>query len=240
MSDKFNISDDSSGPFFIRKFGRNDDIDTGSAPEDIWDFGGLYPFPVAAAATTILSDNAADTGAGTGLQQARVFGLDTNFLEIQEDITLNGVTPVALANQYLRVYRVFGIAFGSGETNAGNIDVLHAPTVLARIIPGRGQTLMAIYTVPADWPQVTVKDAFATIGKQAASFAEIILFTRDFSSGGWRDRLTVDIHSQGSSFVGGGEAQPITIDPRTDIRFTAQSVSAVNTGISASFILSNR
>lgn len=234
-----NRSDGSVGEFFIRKFGRNDDVDTGSAPEDIWDFGGLYPFPTAAAATTIVSDNAADTGAGTGLQQARVFGLDANFLEVQEDVTLNGVAPVALANQYLRVHRVFGIAFGTGETNAGNIDVQHGATVLARVIPGRGQTLMAIFTTPANWPTVTVKEAFTTIGRQASGFGELILFTRDFGSGGWRDRITVDIHSQGSSFLAGNGPR-IAIDPQTDIRWTAQSVSAVNTGISASFTLSDR
>lgn len=234
-----NRSDGSVGEFFIRKFGRNDDVDTGSAPEDIWDFGGLYPFPAAAAATTIVSDNAADAGAGTGLQQARVFGLDANYLEIQEDVTLNGIVPVALANQYLRVHRVFGISFGTGGTNAGNVDVLHAPTVLARIIPGRGQTLMAIFTTPANWPTVTVKEAFTTIGRQASGFGELILFTRDFGSGGWRDRVTVDVHSQGSSFLSGNGPR-IAIEPRTDVRWTAQSVSAVNTGISASFTLSDR
>ena len=234
-----NRSDGSAGEFFIRKFGRNDDVDSGTAPEDIWDFGGLYPFPAAAAATTIVSDNAADAAAGTGVQTARVFGLDTNFLEVQEDVTLNGVASVALANQYLRVHRVFGLTFGTGGTNAGNIDVQHGATVLARIIPGRGQTLMAIFTTPANWPTVTIKEAFTTIGRQASGFGELIIFTRDFGSGGWRDRVTVDVHSQGSSFLSGNGPR-IAIEPRTDIRWTAQSVSANNTGISASFTLSDR
>lgn len=237
-----NISDGGAGDFFIRKFGRNDDLDSGTVPEDIWDFGGLYPFPSAVAATTIASDQAADTGAGTGMQQAQVIGLDTNYLLASEDATLNGLTPVALSTQFLRVHRVFGTAFGSGGTNAGNVDVLHGATVLARIIPARGQTLMCIFTTPADWPTVRVVGGYASIGRQAAAFAEVIMFTRDFGSGGWRDRLTVDIHSQGFDFISGQDDRvtEVTIDPRTDIRLTGQSVSANNTGISAAFVLSNK
>jgi len=239
MSDRINILDGGAGSFFIRKFGRNDDIDTG--PEDIWDGGGLYSWPTAAAATTIVSSSVNDAAAGTGIRTARVFGLDTNFLEIQEDVTLNGTTPVALSNQYLRVYRAYGLTFGSLETNDGNIDVLHGATVLARISAQRGQTLMALYTIPADWPPVSIISATATIGKQAASFGEVILFTRDFGSGGWRDRLTVDINSQGSSFIGGqAQVGSINIEPKTDIRLTAQTVSAVNTGISGLFTISDQ
>lgn len=239
MSDRYNILDGGVSNFFIRKFGRNDDVDTG--PEDIWDGGGLYPWPTSAQATTIASANAADTAAGTGMRTARVFGLDTDYLEVQEDVTLNGLTPVALSNQYLRVYRAYGLTWGSGETNAGNIDIQHGATVIARISAGRGQTLMAIYTIPANWPTVSLVSASATIGKQAASFGEIIVFTRDFNSGGWRDRLTVDINSQGSSFIGGiTQIGSFSLEPKTDIRMTAQSVSAANTGVSGLFTISDQ
>lgn len=239
MSGNPNRSDRSKGQYFIRKFGRNEDIDTGTS-EDVWDFGGLYPFPTAAAATTIVSDNAADTGAGTGMQQARVFGLDSNFLEIQEDVTLNGLTPVALSNQYLRVFRIFGLVWGSSGLNQGNVDVLHSPTVLARVTVNRGQTLMAVYTTPADWPTVIVKDLFITIGKQAAVFGEVIFFIRDFGTGGWRGGTTIDLHSQGSSFTPFRFFGDIEIAPKTDIRLTVQSVSANNTAISGGFTLSDR
>lgn len=45
------------------KYRENTNIDTGSVPEDVWEGGGLYPFPSAAETTTIVSDNDED-GAG--------------------------------------------------------------------------------------------------------------------------------------------------------------------------------
>lgn len=254
MADNFNVLDQQAAisPFqtvksagivqgtnFIRKFGRNPDVDSGTTPEDVWDFGGLYPFPAAAAATTIVSSSANDAAAGTGMRTARVFGLDSSYNEIQEDVTLNGLTPVALVNSYLRVHRVFGLTFGSTGSNEGDVDTLHGATVLARITLGQGQTLMAIFTTPVTWSDVDVISSFVTIGRQAAAFAECAIFTRDFGSGGWRNRLTVDVHSQGFSFQGDGKVDRITISPRTDIRCTVNSVSANNTAISAAFVLSN-
>ena len=223
---------------FIRKFGRNPDVDTGTTPEDVWDFGGLYPFPAAALATTIVSGSVNDAAAGTGMRTARVFGLDSSYNEIQEDVTLNGTTPVALVNSYLRVHRVFGLTFGSTGSNEGDVDVLHGATVLARITTGFGQTLMAIFTTPVTWNDVDVISSFVTIGRQAAAFAEAVLFTRDFGSDGWRARLVVDVHSQGFSFLSDGKIDRVTISPRTDVRWTINSVSANNTAISAGFVLS--
>jgi hypothetical protein len=52
-----------------KKFGRNEDIDTDSEPEDIWHGGGPYtgqPTSGSAETVTVVSDNANDTAGGTG------------------------------------------------------------------------------------------------------------------------------------------------------------------------------
>lgn len=132
----------------VSKFGENPDIDTGTVPEDVWDVGGLYPFPSSALETTIVSTSADDTSTGTGARTVTVFGLSDDFSLLQETITLNGTTPITLSDNYYRVYRVKVVTVGSNASNVGDIDVKHGSTVLARILAGENQTLMAIFTIP--------------------------------------------------------------------------------------------
>jgi hypothetical protein len=132
----------------VHKFGYNADVDTTTDPEDVWDAGGLYAFPSAAAETSIVSSAGADDLASTGARTVRVEGLDANYQVITEDVEMDGATPVVLSAEFLRVYRAQVLTAGSGGINAGAIDVKHGATVLARIGIGNGQTLMAIYTVP--------------------------------------------------------------------------------------------
>ncbi len=125
-----------------------------SAFWDIWDAATaavIYPFPTAAAETSIVSSDVDDDGdpVDAGARTVLVEGLDADFLRITETVTMNGQTPVVLANEFLRVYRATVQAVGATGVNEGNIDVLHGATVLARIAIGFGQTQMAIYTVPA-------------------------------------------------------------------------------------------
>ena len=51
----------------VTRFGRNDDIDTGSVPEDLWNGPtALYVVPTAARVYAIVSTSTDDTDAGTG------------------------------------------------------------------------------------------------------------------------------------------------------------------------------
>jgi hypothetical protein len=105
--------------------------------------------PAAAAATTIVSDAAADDAGGTGARTIAVLGLDANFDYVSETVTMDGITPVACSIQFLRVIRMYVVTAGSGEVNAGNIDAKHGATVLCRIDAGEGQTLHCAVMVPS-------------------------------------------------------------------------------------------
>ena len=133
----------------INKFGHNDSVViTG---EDIWSGGGTYGFyPSSAQSMEIVSDNVNDTSAGTGARTVQVFGLDSNWDEIDETVTLNGTTAVSLVNNYIRVYRSIVLTAGSNETNLGNISVQISGggTVGAYIAADDGQTQQAVYTIP--------------------------------------------------------------------------------------------
>lgn len=222
----------------IAKFGNTPDIDTGSIPEDVWDIGGLYPWPTSALETTVVSDSANDNAAGTGAQSVSVQGLDANWNFIRQEIALNGLTPVTLPTNLIRCFRANIEDAGSGGINAGNIQILHAPTAIAQITVGQGQTLMAIYTVPLNYGTMRLSRWWGSIGKQAAAFGEIDIFFRFFGKG-WRSFKHMDLHSQGSSQFEHNFSLGVDIlaPPRTDIRLTITEMSANNTDVSAGFDL---
>ena len=224
---------------YVNKFGTNTDVD---AAEDIWDGGGTYAWPSAAAATTIVSSSTDDDGdpAGTGAQTVKVYGLDSNWLMISETVTMNGTGAVTLENQYLRVFRAHTVAVGSGAVNAGNIQVKHGATVLAQITAGKGQTLMALYTIPADFAQAEIRKWYASIAVKISTGAEMELMTRTDGEG-WRVREVFGITEANPGLWEpgtAGEGEPvrgIIVPPKTDVRVRAASVAAVNTVIASGY-----
>ena len=178
---------------YVNKFGRNIDADTG---DDVWDAGGAYPFPSAAAATTVESSSVADTLLGTGARTVEIQGLDANYEFISETAELDGTTPVTLANEYLRVYRAKVLTAGTGENNAGNIDIKHGATVLARISANYGQTLMAIYTTRAGHYGWINRWRAVADGNSAAKIA---IQTRN-AGGAWQTKDVAILTTSSSTF----------------------------------------
>ena len=140
------------------KFGNNAVV--GDSLETIWSEGGLYVYPPSASVMTVSSSSTADTSAGTGARTVSVFGLDADYNEISETVTLNGQTAVNTTKSYLRVNRMIVRSAGSGGANAG---VIYTGTgtvtsgvpanVYASIngVTGSNQSLMALWTVPAGY-----------------------------------------------------------------------------------------
>jgi len=135
------------------KFGFNPDID--NTLETVWAQGGLYSYLSAATVLKISSSSTDDTSAGTGARTVTISGLDANYDEISETITLNGQTAVNSTLSYLRINRMVVRSAGTGGQNAG---VIYAGTgtvttgvpanKYATIAIGDNQTLMALWTVP--------------------------------------------------------------------------------------------
>lgn len=216
---------------YIHKFGRNNDVD---AAEDIWIAGGSYSFPSAAAVTTVASTTGNDTSTGTGARTIRVFGLDSDWEEIQEDVTMNGTNSVTLANNYFRVNRAYVLTAGSGGVNAGNIDVKHGATVLARIPASMGQTQQAIYTTPADNNKYRLIHWYASVATKISTGATMAIKIRT-NAGPWR---VIEIQGITESAPLDYEMYtPVMLDPKTDILLTALAVAASNTDIAGGFDL---
>lgn len=103
-------------------------VGSGVAANDIWGESGLYPWVTGGAAISmeIVSTSANDTAAGTGAQSITVSGLDFAGNEISETKATNGLTAVALTNQYYRINSIAIAAVGSGLRNLGKIIVRDA------------------------------------------------------------------------------------------------------------------
>src|SRR6056300_570903 len=107
-------------------------------------YGGKYQHLDVGAASTLYaySANAQDSASGTGARTITIQGLDNNFNEIEETVTVGGA---ATTLEFLRVYRAFVATAGSLNTNIGDVLISTASggggTVLADIgTVGTGST----------------------------------------------------------------------------------------------------
>jgi hypothetical protein len=145
------------GQSVVHKFGRNEAVST-SVLEDVWSVGGVYTFPTVAQKIVAVSSSANDTSGGTGARVITIMGLDENFNEVSEDITMNGQSEtVQTSASYIRINRAIVKESGiysnvQSGPNAGDITIQYSgSTVLAEIqdgVPSIGQTQSTIFTVP--------------------------------------------------------------------------------------------
>jgi hypothetical protein len=236
----------------VKKFGRTPDIDGSDTNEEIWDGEGAYGgFLATATAMTISSSSANDTAAGTGAKTVTLIGLDSNWLQVSQTVTLNGQTGVAIPISLIRVFRAFVATAGTGEVNAGNIWIgsgdITAGVPAAKyagILIGLGQTLMAVYSIPANATKGgKIVHWYADIGGATATFAAVALQIREFG-GAWQTksfRFARDGHDidEPMTWVDeeGHRRGGIDVNPKADIRLRIVSNGANNTQVSGGFDL---
>ena len=112
----------------------------------IWDKNDtVYPWSSFDSAGVLVAKqaNASDNG-----KKVTVFGLDDDFDEVSEEFTLSSSGDVTGSVSFRRVYRAY---ITEGAANAANIIFEKSSVEVIRILAGKAQTLMAIYTVPAGY-----------------------------------------------------------------------------------------
>ena len=197
--------------YHIHKFGSNPDIDSG-AVESVWSAGGLYPWDALETAQTLycLSTSSSDTAT------LEIQGLDTNFKPQTESLNLTGTTAVTTENTFIRVFRMKYIDGG----NAGIIrarTVSGSGTVVAQIDAGMSQTLMSIYTIPANTRGFLIQ-YIACTGKNKD--AEVLLYTKEPAQNNFQLKSEIQTF-QNSIMVPFGV--PLLLPPKTDIDFRGSS-----------------
>lgn len=134
----------------IDRFSENPDVDTLSVPEDIWTVGGTLTYLTTAQKLQFVSSDANDTDGGTGARTISVDGLNGNYDQVSETITMNGTTRVLTENAYLRLHNAFVMTAGSNGGTVGTItiDTGAATPVQGQISVGVNRTVLSQYTVP--------------------------------------------------------------------------------------------
>lgn len=219
------------------KFGANADID--SSNETVWDHGGLYSYPSSASTVFVSSSSTNDAAAGTGARTVVVVGLDADYNEITETVSLNGQTQVETTASFLRVYRAFVDSAGSGGTAAGDIYIattgassgVPTGTVYAKITLGENQTLMAVYTVPAGYTLYVTKGNISS-GTETANKFIIGRFSARPLGGVFRTQAKVTL---ADGFIDFDWEFPLRIPEKTDIEARAQGSGNDSHQVAASF-----
>ena len=218
------------------KFGNNPDIN--GSLETIWSHGGLYVYPTSAIQMKVSSSSADDTALGTGARTVSVQGLDQDYNEVAETVTLTGQTAVLTTTTFIRVFRAFVITAGSGGTAAGTIYVgtgtvtAGVPaTVYAEIPVGENQTLMAIWTVPAGYTFYIYRGTFSAASNNAAQYILGKFMVRPF---GGVFRNAADVTSN-SNLIPYDFEIPLAVPEKADIEARAIALSGTNFYSTASF-----
>lgn len=214
--------------FIVNKFGQNPDVDTATAPEDIWSVGGQYPFQSANQNIEVV---VAAGDAGKKIRYQGMYKSGDDYLPFDNEFTAVSGTTV-LPQQALIVYRSQVI---EGGTNVANIDfqIESGGSVLARITAGAGQTLMAI------WAGVSTQTAYVYNGYASMTrsvttgFSEIRVVKR-LVDGTEQTKQTFDISNlSGEPFDLGVEG--VSVGAGEYVYLQCTSVTANDTSISGNF-----
>lgn len=114
----------------------------GTAFIPVWENAIDYVYPVSAI-TMYLAGSVGDTAS------VSISGLSSSYTPISEVVVLNGSTPVATANTYLRINSM-QVVLGN-PSGVVTLKNLAGTTTYAQIGTGVGRTQAAIYTVPAGY-----------------------------------------------------------------------------------------
>jgi len=205
------------------KYGYNPNII--NVNETVWDAGGLYAYPGSAVAMTVTSaGGATDSGV-----KVLVSGLDTNYAELEEEVTLNASGTATTSGLFLRVFR----AYVSGSTSpTGNITIANGGTTYAQITNGENQTLMAVYTVPAG-KTLYINEGIAThgTGTSGGVYMTVRFLVKPFG-GVFRTQVKIDVVESQIYYP---FAYPIKVTEKSDVEVRAICNKNQANALSASF-----
>ena len=206
------------GAYSVNKFGYNSAVPS-NAYETIWDGSNLYTYISTAGTATVTSSDTSSDNGGT----VTVYGLDANYDLVQETLTIGGS---AGSQSFYRVFRAVLETANTGTSNVGTVTVTVDSKSAAIISPARGQTLMAIYTIPRGKKGYLVQlDA----GSKKDLEHEVQLVVKNGTGNVWQTKDFVSIRG---GFNAKTYALPVEIDEKYDIEIKAKAsaTSAVSAG----------
>lgn len=211
----------------LYKFGYNSSV--GTATETVWDGGGEYSYPASASVMKVSSDDTGDTSVVT------VSGLDSDYNEASEQVTLTGQTAVSTTTSFIRVNRVkvdSGEPTGNIYVGTGTVTAGVPANIYAKIIAGENQTLMAVWTVPAGYTAYILAVSVASGTSSVNKYSEARLKVRPF--GGVMQ--TKEVITFQNSYVETVLHIPTVATEKSDIEICALTSSSTD-AVSATFTI---
>ena len=195
------------------KFGHNPVIQDIS--ETIWDAGGLYTYPSSAVAMTVTSGaGATDNGVAITVQ-----GLDGDYNEVSEEVTLASTGTATTTQTFLRVYRAF---VSGSQAITANTTIANGGTTYAQINTDENQTLMALWTVPAGYTAYLLDTKITAFTEQNNKVATINIYARR-ENGVFRTADKFDVFA---AAITQNYKCPIPFPEKTDIEVRAVATSS--------------
>jgi hypothetical protein len=193
----------------------------------VWDVNDVvYPWSVweTAGTVSVSTVNASDNGKSITIQ-----GLDAFYNFQEETIVMSSSGAVNSTKSFIRLNRAFLL---DGTNNVGDILVTKSGTTVLKITAGKSQTLMAIFTVPAD------KTAYLTQGGcsiQKGGDATGDMFVRFFGQSSFRVGHSFEVQGEGGPYQYKFTV-PLRIPEKSDIDVRV-SVRSNNSRVTAVFDL---
>jgi len=118
----------------------------------LWPENTIVAFPTSAATMSVTSPDSDDAAAGTGARTVLIEGLDANYVEVLETVTLGDTTTTA----FLRVNKMSVVTAGSSRANEGIVYIgtgsvtSGKPAVVVNLIEADGgHSRSCFFTTPA-------------------------------------------------------------------------------------------
>lgn len=193
-------------------FGYNSSVNTVFKP--LWERANTYIYPTQNLTMDVVSTNTNDTAV-----TIKIVGLDSDYNELSETLTLNGTSTVTSNNQYFRINDVITIA-GNAD---GNVNVTNSSVTYARIRAGDGRNQASIYTVPANTCFYLYRiDGFSA----TATGSQYVTFRNEVTNSS-----NVTFRVAETTFINQMNIQrrlPFKYDAKSDIQFQCKSSASTN------------
>jgi len=197
-----------------------------------------YTYPAAATTMNLSSTSAADAAGGNGARVVHVWGLDASLDIIEENVTLQGQTPVSTVHEYYRVNRLTVVEAGSSGSNVGTIYIGSGPTtggepatIYHQVAPTYGASTTAAFTVPRGYKAYMTFFLFGTI---TAKRLEVYMQVRRSAAEPWRVTYYDRLNQEHVFF---SLTPPYTVEGGSDVEFTAQNDIGTTTATLNAFLV---
>ena len=189
-----------SGYGQIHKFGAVPEMSQ-NTNGSIWDEDDtIYPWSTVEAGSTIEvrvvnPNNENNTSTDLDGDTVEIQGLDVNYNVITETVTISGFS-VTTTNTFYRVYRAI-YANTADIANSKRILLRMSTTTVGKILENVGQTLMAVYTIPAGKTGHIMRLDVTAQGTSTGSFK---LYVREGGTGNFGVKHIAEVNGVGGPY----------------------------------------